>query len=352
MKCVECHAGSAGSTRKEAHQGLVVAPSTEKDSVCVKCHTTIVTNFPQTMHFSTKGISDPQTSVVLLRADKSKLGTLSKALKNNCSTCHITTCGECHISRPATTGGGFVDGHNFYKQPKSTLNCTGCHGSRLEKEYMGKAAEDYPDLKADVHWIPGKMQCVDCHKKEWIHNSNPPVNNRYQVKNSPTCAGCHAAKAEFQAIPAHKKHAIAQNGATLLQCEVCHSQSYNNCYGCHVGMDSKGLPYYKTDKSEFMFKIGRNPQKSAEQPYDYTIVRHVPVARDTFKFYGDNLLSNFDAAPTWKFSTPHNIQRVTPQGQCKGCHGNTSLFLTAKDVLPDEQKANANVIVTKIPPKM
>jgi thiosulfate/3-mercaptopyruvate sulfurtransferase len=52
--------------------------------------------------------------------------------------------------------------------------------------------------------------------------------------------------------------------------------------------------------------------------------------------------------PTWKYTTPHNIQRVTPQNaECNNCHGNLDLFLTEDDVLPDEVKANETVLVAE-----
>jgi thiosulfate/3-mercaptopyruvate sulfurtransferase len=117
-----------------------------------------------------------------------------------------------------------------------------------------------------------------------------------------------------------------------------------------VGKDDQGLPYRKTDPTQFEFKIGLNPQQSEERPWEYVLLRHAPVARDTFAYYGENLLPNFDAVPTWKYTTPHNIQRITPQNQeCNNCHGQADLFLTADDVLPDEMEANSAVIVTEIP---
>lgn len=354
MSCVECHAGSAGNDRKTAHQNMVAKPSAGKNANCVKCHAKIANNFPNSLHYNNNGIVSTKVGVILPRANPQKMNLLEQGLKTNCGSCHVQTCGECHIGRPATTGGGFVDGHNFYKTPKSVLNCTACHGSRLEKEYMGKAAEDYPELnlQPDVHWLPKSMQCTDCHKGSWMHNEAGPYPNRYEDKEAPSCEGCHAKDSKFTGVASHTKHAGVQTGATSLQCQVCHAQSYNNCYGCHVGKDKKGLPYYKTDKSEFNFKIGRNPDKTKDRPYDYIIVRHVPVARDTFKFYGDDILSNFDALPTWKYATPHTIQKLTPQAKdCNSCHGNAKLFLTDKDVLPDEKKANEKVIVTKIPAK-
>jgi len=353
MSCVQCHGGSAGNTRAEAHREMAASPSAGSDSNCITCHSKIADSFKDSLHATTAAVSDPQKAVVVVRANPDKMAELAKGLQNNCGTCHIQTCGECHVSRPKTTGGGFVDGHKFYKTPKSTLNCTACHGSRIEKEYMGKASEDYPELQADVHWLPTGMQCAECHTSEWIHVENPAASSRYETKAAPSCEKCHTGQEGFTGIAAHRKHAVSETGATLLQCQVCHSQSYNNCYSCHVGVDKKNLPYFKTENSGFDFKIGRNPDKSPERPYDYVVVRHVPVAPDTFSFYGDDILSNFDAAPTWKYATPHNILRVTPQaGECNGCHGNKDIFLTGENVLPEEKKANEDVLVTKIPPKI
>ena len=98
------------------------------------------------------------------------------------------------------------------------------------------------------------------------------------------------------------------------------------------------------------FKIGRNPLQSEDRPWKYVPVRHVPVDPESFAYYGEDLLPNFDALPTWKYATPHNIQRNTPQTEtCDACHGNAELFLTADDVLPDELEANKDVIVEELP---
>ena len=132
--------------------------------------------------------------------------------------------------------------------------------------------------------------------------------------------------------------------------QVCHAQANKNCFSCHVGKDEDGLPYRQLAPSEMDFKIGRNPDVSKERPWTYVLVRHVPVARDTFEYYGEDLLPDFDNVPTWKYATPHNIQRVTTQNSdCANCHGNTELFLTADDVLADELQANQSVIVQEVP---
>ncbi|MDI6814752.1 MAG: hypothetical protein QMC90_01515, partial [Dehalococcoidales bacterium] len=74
--------------------------------------------------------------------------------------------------------------------------------------------------------------------------------------------------------------------------------------------------------------------------------------RDTFKYFCAQL-PNFDLVPTWKTSTPHNIQLVTPQNQsCNSCHGQKELFLTEENLIPDDSEANKEVIVPQIPEKL
>jgi thiosulfate/3-mercaptopyruvate sulfurtransferase len=111
-----------------------------------------------------------------------------------------------------------------------------------------------------------------------------------------------------------------------------------------------GTPFFKSDPSQMMVRIGQNPIQNAERPWDFVVLRHVPIARDTFAYYGEALLPNFDSRPTWTYATPHSIQRVTPQNSsCSACHDNPSVFLTADDVDPDELAANRDVIVTEVP---
>jgi thiosulfate/3-mercaptopyruvate sulfurtransferase len=86
------------------------------------------------------------------------------------------------------------------------------------------------------------------------------------------------------------------------------------------------------------FEIGLNPLRSSERPYKYVVLRHVPTCSDECNYYGENLLPNFDAVPTWKYATPHNIQLNTPD-----------LFLTEEDIRPEEMEANRDVIVPEIP---
>ena len=137
-----------------------------------------------------------------------------------------------------------------------------------------------------------------------------------------------------------------------LSCQVCHSIAYTNCDNCHVALsETTGNPYFATDASYQGFYIGLNPIRSYDRPYQYVPVRHIPVSPESFSFYGADLLTFFNALPTWKYTTPHNIQRITPQAEtCNACHGNADLFLTIDKVKPEEVEANLAVIVDIIPP--
>lgn len=97
-----------------------------------------------------------------------------------------------------------------------------------------------------------------------------------------------------------------------------------------------------------MFKIGRNTVPG--YPYAYVPVRHNPVDRQAFDYFGENLLPFFDEYPNWKTAAPRNIQRVTPQNRtCDSCHGNRGLFLTREDLDPADARANEQVVVDRIP---
>jgi hypothetical protein len=306
--CVFCHGGDDTSNDKEtAHVGLIADPS-ELD--CDTCHADIHSSYDINLH---KTLSGEIYSLEQRGGDLSEGSPLSTAFENHCDKCHAT-CGQCHVSMPTELGGGLVADHEFMETPTLQYNCYACHGARPGAEYLGANA----GIPADVHWAEEQMVCTDCHSVE-IHGSGETVDNRYHNDlSTPSCEDCHADIWENTADnPQHEQH------LGELACQVCHSVSYKNCYNCHVGIDDEGLPYYTVDPSEMHFEIGLNPIKSDERPYDYVVLRHPPVTADTFDYYGENLLPDFDALPTWKYATPHNIQLETPQNEsCAACHGN------------------------------
>ena len=77
---------------------------------------------------------------------------------------------------------------------------------------------------------------------------------------------------------------------------------------------------YEIDPSVLQFKIARNP-KASRPEYDFTVVRHVPVDPQTFAEWGLDLPS-YTSEPTWVYTSPHNIRRVTAQttvGEGQSC---------------------------------
>jgi hypothetical protein len=340
QNCIGCHGGVEGVDDMEvAHEGVVRDPLEDSDRICGICHVDATRHAATSLHQNLTGFS---TALAVRGADFTD-PTMEAACENHCSECH-TTCGQCHISRPTYHDGGLVKGHQVKEIASMKDTCLACHGARISNEYQGKNE----GVEASVHWLEEGMACFECHEVDHYHGDGTEQANRYAGAPGVLCLDCHTEADPAQSdILAHSVH----NGK--LACEVCHvSGPYKSCYSCHVALDDNGSPYYKTDESKLTFEIGRNPIQSDDRPWDYVLVRHVPVVPDTFAFYDGYVLPEFDNAPTWKYATPHNIQRVTPQNQsCTSCHGQSELFLTASDVAPEEMAANAVVIVEDVPPE-
>ena len=337
--CITCHGGVGDSMDFEAaHEGIVREPASAE--ACGDCHPDQVATDATSLHSNLAGY----TAVLEARSAPEKMDQLEEMMGNHCESCH-TTCGQCHVSRPTNLGGGLVAGHEFKEIPPMNLTCTGCHGSRIDDEYKGKNE----GVGADVHWMKAGMSCFECHSADELHGALGESEHRYDGAATPGCqdADCHSDIAAESGLTYHSGFHFE-----AMSCQVCHSTTYKNCYSCHVAQED-GVPFYQIEPSVMAFKIGRNPLQSEDRPWEYVPVRHVPVDSESFAYYGEDLLPNFDALPTWKYATPHNIQRTTPQTEtCNSCHGNSEVFLTADDVLPEEQGANADVIVEEVPPAM
>jgi thiosulfate/3-mercaptopyruvate sulfurtransferase len=336
LGCITCHGGASGVEDKEAaHEGVVREPDSVEQ--CGPCHSETVMADQNSLHSNLSGYMQ----VLAARSAPDKMDQIEEMMANHCETCH-TSCGQCHVSSPTNLGGGLTAGHQFKKIPPMNLSCTGCHGSRIENEYKGKNRP----VPADVHWIKGGMPCFECHSADEMHGKLGEASHRYDGPPTPGCqdADCHPSVAPGDGIANHTEAHFE-----ALSCQVCHSTTYKNCYNCHV-MQEEGVAIFKIEPSEMGFKIGYNPLLSEERPWKYVPLRHVPIDTESFAYYGEDLLPNFDALSTWKYATPHNIQRNTPQTEtCDACHGNADLFLTAGDVLPEELEANKGVIVEEVP---
>ena len=210
----------------------------------------------------------------------------------------------------------------------------------MGSEYYGERGQ------GDVHAAKG-MDCVACHPAKEMHAAAPKdLGGRYQLPELARCTSCHE-DLEYGSVRDHAIH------AGKVQCQACHSQTYVNCYGCHVGKDAEGTGYFQNRREVEAMKIGLDPGTiTPGAGYRYVTVRHVPAYPEMFDFYGKDLFTSFASVPTWKRASPHNIQRRTWQAaSCNHCHGNRSLFLAASDLLDFEKQANATVIVpdAKVP---
>jgi hypothetical protein len=318
MQCTYCHGGISSAPDKEtAHTGIVADPSgASKDNNCATCHQDQSEHFADSLHSNLGGY----WTTLIARSSPEAHARLETMFGNHCASCH-TTCGDCHISQPQSVGGGFVDGHVINKTPSMSQNCTACHGSRVGNEYLGKNE----GIPGDVHFRTARMNCMACHTGAEMHDSSASckechaepvqIENRYSGKPAVDCDACHAQVGKpGDSIVQHTLH-----GDTL-SCQVCHSVQYTNCDSCHVAISEKtGNPFFTTQSTYFTFLIGKNANVTFHRPYEYVVVRHVPADRDAYSFYGADLLSNFDAVPTWAFATPHNIQRKTPQNSSCNC---------------------------------
>ena len=328
LGCPACHEGNALATEKSsAHQGLIKDPSAGKESGCSSCHPEIAAQYQNSIHATVKGYE-----TVLKKRAGSRWAELEPIYQESCVGCHAT-CGHCHVSRHPSGGSGLIAGHRFFRRPPPDQTCGSCHGGRVSPEYYGK----HEGQPADVHFAKAGMDCFDCHNPREFHGSETPYQDRYPLISKVSCLDCH--QDQFQAPSAIMAHDI--HGKDI-QCQVCHSALYKGCYGCHIG---------KGSKSQLQFKIGKNVR--VDRPYRYTLLRHVPIVRDTFESKLKDALPDYDLIPNWKGTSPHNIQRVTYRNKtCQGCHGNSRIFLQKEDLAPGDPAANREVIVPHPPFKM
>jgi thiosulfate/3-mercaptopyruvate sulfurtransferase len=342
LKCTDCHNGVDKTSDKElAHSGdFLRHPSEQYVEKCGDCHGDIVSDFSTSLHHGTgqkrkvamrSGLDGPE--------DFSQLPQHQiEGYNANCATCH-GTCGNCHVVRPPLAGGGLADGHNFIKTPSMLNNCIKCHSSRGGHAYLGLASGTEPD----VHLTEAGFQCIDCHSGAELHGNGMPVDHRYEYSDLPECEDCHDRSKNLY----HDMHYNDFN------CHVCHSQDYNNCGECHVHGDGARIPSYQD------FKIALNPIPETKPGFNMVLVRRTLAAPDNWEVYGVDEYDNFEAFPTYNYTTPHNILRWTSRTDVDGdacytnCHIrneggeliNKELYLFMDDLLSWEVNATGSITV-------
>ncbi|MHC1706411.1 MAG: hypothetical protein AB9842_02690 [Bacteroidales bacterium] len=345
LGCVGCHGGVDNTADKnEAHSGdFVRHPSVLYETTCKACHNAIVTNFKTSLH---NGFG--QKRKVAIRSGFSGSDDFDQlpahqieGYNKNCATCHAS-CGDCHIVRPTIGGGGLSSGHNFNKTPDMINICVTCHVSRGGHAYLGVAS----GTKADVHLTQAGFKCMNCHSGEELHGDGVKVEQRYAYSKLPKCDSCHTGISNSNTY--HTAHYSDFN------CQVCHSQVYNNCGSCHIHGAGARIPAYMG------FKIASNPIPDLKIGFDFTLVRRTLAAPDNWMEYGVPQYANFDALPTYNYTSPHNILRWTARTDVEvgsacysNCHirnesgvfVNKELYLFQEDLLPWEVGATSHITV-------
>jgi hypothetical protein len=220
--------------------------------------------------------------------------------------------------------------------------CVTCHVSRGGHAYLGVASGTQPD----VHLTNMNFKCIDCHNANELHGDGQPVEQRYAYSKLPTCENCHSGIQGENSY--HTMHYDDFN------CQVCHSQVYNNCGSCHIHGDGARIPAYMD------FKIAGNPIPDIKTGYNLTLVRRTLAAPDNWDKYGVPEYANFDAFPTYNYTSPHNILRWTDRTQVvnnKACYENChirneggvlinkELYLFQDNLLEWEQNATGGIVV-------
>ncbi|MBU0690636.1 hypothetical protein KKC97_08725 [bacterium] len=343
FECTWCHGGRNEKLLKDdAHVGLIADPSEGLDNKCAGCHADIAEHYATSLHATLNGehyLFEKRTGFAFELHP-----TIEEEYNNECNKCHAS-CGSCHISRPKSVGGGFVQSHNFKRVPDLTNQCTACHGSRVGDEYTGKNE----GFAADVHYVPAAMHCRNCHTGAEMHGDGTLYNYRYEVASAPACENCHELNTAENLW--HATH--GDNFA----CQVCHAQEYKNCNACHVGQGITGSSY-------LAFKVGKNPIPDLKS-YEYAVLRHIPIAEDTYSPWEETTMPYYASEPSWKYATPHNIRRWTARTDTSGgqscgyaCHNTpddvSGFFLRQADLnamtSEVERQANQHLIVPDGPP--
>lgn len=119
IACTDCHGGDgAADTMDVAHEGIVRDP--DPTATCGDCHEAETADHAGSLHSTLAGY----TTVLTARSSPEKMPQVMEAYDNHCASCH-TSCGQCHVSRPTSAGGGLLSGHEFRATPPMNLTCTG-----------------------------------------------------------------------------------------------------------------------------------------------------------------------------------------------------------------------------------
>jgi hypothetical protein len=197
----------------------------------------------------------------------------------NCTSakCHVKSCDICHLK--------VVDGKSYYSlDPAKEMDaCKNCHSSDQEGP--------------DVHFKKG-MKCMDCHSKREIHGDGIEYKS-YNEKGffDTKCENCH------KEITKSVSHTIHGN---KLECRVCHTPGFENCFNCHINARLKEKKSFKIPVKNVIFLVNKDDK--------------VTIANVLTYVYDNKTMITL--APSYS----HSI--IKEGRKCEECHGTQ----TVKDI--------------------
>lgn len=305
--CSDCHGGDTSLTPQPSSLGV-------RARGCTGCHQGYDQIFDQAM--TTRRAEKHYVDRTFGSVD-------SDFYANNCSSCHVSDCLDCH-------------GGNGHKIKSATQEeCLSCHkGYFVGREFLGWAPrEDHPryqrgpehsggkalKMRPDLHAELG-MECKDCHSMQSLIAGQ---------KAAQTCEECH------QPDPAVIEHSIAAH-MDKMECYACHSawapQEYGSFYLRLGENNRKAEEAFKTPPLEGEYLVRAYLRKQDAPPLGLNDrQRYSPIRPQFISYYSDlrgespPKIENRLLAAEWKPFFPHTIRTGTVM--CDNCHDDRRRYL-------------------------
>lgn len=297
--CGLCHGGKSASSDSQNH-------------ACSVCH-------PSENHIFDHAMSSRHGEKAFVQRS---YGNVDSAFwDKNCTSCHVTSCRNCH------------DLDTIQKKP-TVATCQRCHkGYYTGWDYSGRAprednmryqrgitveGETFLKMLPDVHYTKG-ISCGACHSMGSLAAGQ---------KSSKICTDCHTVNKK---ILEHSYRAHLQK----LECYACHSawapQEYGTFYlrfrdqRMKEDFDLKPTGSLEYLKSAYL-------KRQDAPPLGINARGRISPIRPMFIAYYTDIMTARNNGPEntlltaeWRAYFPHTIQRGSVT--CEGCHDNPGRFI-------------------------
>jgi hypothetical protein len=330
-QCAKCHlANAAGeaacghchvSVPDSAGGGLVVGHRIQRQpdtvSNCTACHGSRVKDeyfglnqalFARNLD-SAKGSPVPADYVfrgVTLQPD------VHKAEGMGCGACHYAA--EMH-------GAGVAPGIDRYGVTGGPI-CRDCHAiapSAANRDFH--TAAHVESMSCHVCHAQPYKSCFGCHTQEKPDGTGYFANN----ESDPTRAARKVPPPAWASTTTYAAGAYVTYGS--VEYRSLQASNLNNVPTDTTWWVAENAPLPAGD-ALITFRVGNNPKFGTEPgAARYAPLRHAPVDGEVFTYTEEGtqrpgLIPNLTGLSTWKYASPHNIQRVTLiQSACTNCHG-------------------------------